>query len=500
MYWRQLFVTTGMVLLTLSLLGVLFFSLSYRFADSQNNGEVEARTENFIITFETEYLGRDTWFRTLPELGEEAEYLRLSAITRESTGIRILICGTDGQVISGEENGQGGQAVLSPEAAASPELVTHDVEPEALMIPEDLARRVADGRFAAGWCDWKREGKYYLAGVPAINQKTGEIVGMVFAASPAPVLDNMWHGLAALFFATALVVLLIATMAASVTAMRLATPLRDMVYAARRYALGDFEQRLEDYGQVDEIGELAAAFNQMADSLQRQEAQRREFISNVSHDLKTPLTTIAGYTDGILDGTIPPDGQRKYLEIIAQESRRLSRMVRRMLDVSQLQSTDPLRGGGRFDICECMRRVLISLESRIRERGLDVDADIPDEPILARGDFDMITQVIYNLLENAVKFAKQGSVLYLGVAERNGRAKVVVRNAGETIPPEELPLLFERFHKTDKSRNEDRDGVGLGLYIVKTILEQHKESIHAASENGVTTFSFSLRTDRGNAL
>ena len=502
MYWRQLFVTTGMVLLTLALLGILFFSLSYRYADSQNSGEVEARTENYILTFAQQYLKSDTWFRSLPELRQEEEYIRLAAVTRESTGIRILICDTDGRVIpeETEDENEKNPVSLSPEAAASPELVTPELEPAVLTVPEDLTERVKSGSFAAGWCDWKQDGKFYLAGVPAVNSKTGEIVGLVFAASPAPALDNMWHGLAALFFATALVVLLIATMAASVTAMRLATPLRDMVYAARRYAEGDFDQRLEGYDQDDEIGELAAAFNQMADSLQRQEEQRREFISNVSHDLKTPLTTIAGYTDGILDGTIPPAGQRKYLEIISQESRRLSRMVRRMLDVSQLQTIDPLRSGVRFDLCECMRRVLISMEQRIRERGLDVDADIPDESILALGDFDMITQVIYNLLENAVKFARTGSTLYLGVAERDGRARVVVRNVGETIPPEELPLLFDRFHKSDKSRNEDKDGVGLGLYIVKTILEQHKETIHAASENGVTTFSFSLRTDRGDAL
>ena len=207
------------------------------------------------------------------------------------------------------------------------------------------------------------------------------------------------------------------------------------------------------------------------------------------------MTTIAGYTDGILDGTIPPENERQYLQIISNESRRLSRMVRRMLDVSQLQAIDPLRSGGHFDICESMRRVLISMEKKINDRHLDVDADIPEEPILVLGDNDMITQVIYNLLENAAKFAREGSTLYLGVANIDGKARVTVRNLGDTIPAEELPLLFERFHKSDKSRSEDKDGVGLGLYIVKTILEQHREHINVTSENGVTTFSFSLATE-----
>jgi signal transduction histidine kinase len=143
-----------------------------------------------------------------------------------------------------------------------------------------------------------------------------------------------------------------------------------------------------------------------------------------------------------------------------------------------------------------MRRVLISMEGNITDRDLDVEADIPDEPIRVRGDNDMITQVLYNLVENAAKFARPGSVLYLGIQpQANGKVLVTVRNEGGTIPAEELPLLFERFHKSDKSRSEDKDGVGLGLYIVKTILEQHKEKISVTSEAGVTTFSFCLATE-----
>ena len=187
--------------------------------------------------------------------------------------------------------------------------------------------------------------------------------------------------------------------------------------------------------------------------------------------------------------------EKEYLHIISDESRRLSRLVRRMLEVSQLQSRDVMRSKAPFDVCESMRRVLISMEKKITDRGLDVEADIPDEPVTVLGDNDLITQVIYNLLENATKFARAGSTLYLGLAVTNGRAVVSVRNEGDTIPAEEIPLLFERFHKSDKSRSEDKDGYGLGLYIVKTILEQHKEKISVTSEDGVTAFSFSLATE-----
>ncbi|MBR3641263.1 MAG: HAMP domain-containing histidine kinase, partial [Oscillibacter sp.] len=336
--------------------------------------------------------------------------------------------------------------------------------------------------------------KRFIGGRAVVRGGTGEVLGAVFAVSDTAAPDDMWRGLIGLFLMTSFVVLLIAFVASSVTTMRQINPIREMAQATRRYAEGDFDIRMNDYGRDDEIGELAASFNQMAESLQQTERQRREFIANISHEFKTPMTTIAGYTDGILDGTIPPEKERQYLQIISDESRRLSRMVRRMLDVSQLQAMDPLRAGNHFDVCESMRRVLISMEKKITERELDVQADIPEEPILVLGDNDMITQVIYNLLENATKFARKGSTLYLGVTEREGKAYVFVRNEGETIPAEEIPLLFERFHKSDKSRSEDKDGVGLGLYIVKTIMEQHKETINVTSENGVTTFSFSLTT------
>ncbi|MBR6738394.1 MAG: HAMP domain-containing histidine kinase, partial [Oscillospiraceae bacterium] len=265
--------------------------------------------------------------------------------------------------------------------------------------------------------------------------------------------------------------------------------------ATRLYADGNFDVRMHDY-DAGEIGELAQSFNNMADSLEETERQRREFIANISHELKTPMTTIAGYTDGILDDTIPQERAEQYLHIISEESRRLSRLVRRMLEVSQLQSREMMHKAP-FDLCESMRRVLISMEKKITDRGLGVEADIPDEPITVLGDNDLITQVIYNLLENATKFARSGSSLYLGVIVAGSKAIVSVRNEGETIPASEIPLLFERFHKSDKSRSEDKDGVGLGLYIVKTILAQHKEQIAVTSENGVTTFAFTVSLTGG---
>ncbi|MCI8847824.1 MAG: HAMP domain-containing protein [Oscillibacter sp.] len=474
LYWRQLFVTAGMVVLTLCLLGASFFSLSYNYARSQQGEEIAAKAQ-VMSQLSLSYLesGR---YMDIEDLQNDLDFQRLASFAAMVSDVHFLVCDTKGQVLLSTDDTLDGMSVT-----VSPEMTRQVMEQGSASWREDLGGIYAQRRFAVG--------------VASVNPITRETVGEVVAVATMASLDSMWQGFIGLFFMTAFVVLMIAFMASSITAMRQVKPIREMVEATRRYAGGDFDVRMDDYGRSDEVGELAASFNAMAESLQQTERQRREFIANISHELKTPMTTIAGYTDGILDGTIPPENERPYLQIISDESRRLSRLVRRMLDVSQLQAMDPLRGGVRFDLCESMRRVLISMEKKINDRRLDVEADIPDEPILVLGDNDMITQVIYNLLENAAKFAREGTALYLGVAVLGGKARVTVRNVGDTIPAGELPLLFERFHKSDKSRSEDKDGVGLGLYIVKTILEQHKERIEVTSENGVTEFSFSLTTE-----
>jgi len=471
MYWRQMLLTVSMVLLTLALLGASFFSLSYNYARGQESVEIQSKAR-VMSQLSVSYLESGRYL-DMEDLQNDPDFQRLASFAAMVSDVHFMICDTQGHVLLTTDRQLDGMSLTIPG-----EMTRELMEKGSVTARDDLGGIYGQKRV--------------VIGVPAVNPLSRETVGEVFAVATTASLDAMWKGFISLFVMTAMVVLMIAFTASSVTTMRQVRPIREMVQATRQYAEGNFDIRMNDYGRDDEIGVLAASFNNMAESLQQTERQRREFIANISHELKTPMTTIAGYTDGILDGTIPPEKERQYLQIISDESRRLSRMVRRMLDVSQLQAIDPMRAHSRFDLCESVRRVLISLEKRITDRGLDVEADIPELPIRVLGDNDLITQVIYNLLENAVKFARAGSTLYLGVSAIDGKARVVVRNHGDTTPPEELPLLFERFHKSDKSRSEDKDGVGLGLYIVKTILEQHRERIDVTSEDGVTTFSFSL--------
>lgn len=272
-------------------------------------------------------------------------------------------------------------------------------------------------------------------------------------------------------------------------------PIKQMTTAARRMAHGQMDVRVDvDNTDTAELNELALAFNNMAQALAQSEQKRQEFVANVSHELKTPMTTISGYLDGMLDGTIPPEQREKYMKITSAEVRRLSRLVRSMLDISRIQDRGiPAERKRNFDLCQTVGEVLLSFEQKINDKHLEVEAELPDQGAKSCADPDAITQVVYNLIDNAVKFCPEHGTLGVRIEQiKTGKYLVAIRNTGPTIPAEELPLVFDRFHKTDKSRSVDRDGWGLGLYIVKTIILGHEEDIYVTSRDGVTEFSFTM--------
>ena len=464
-YWRTFTVTVGMVALTLVLLGASFFSLTYSYIMTEKRNELKDRAVIIAQMALDAYSKPGTW------MDQREDIRAMIGVAQQMSGTDFLIWVPQIGGFIGTNTEMGNEVTL-PSAMG-----------EKLFKGETYLGTSTLGLY---------EKPRIVVAVPA--RTSGSVtIGPVLAIAEPNTMTEMWRAFLGIFGMTAVTVLLIAFVATATTAMQQTKPVRDMASAARKFAEGTFDARVHNTGREDEIGELIESFNAMADSLQKTEQQRREFIANISHELKTPMTTIAGYADGILDGVISPEEERQYLSIISDESRRLARLVRRMLDVSQLQSMDLIKQKTPFDLSESMRRVLVSMEKKITSRGLDVDVEIPEDQVMVLGDNDLLTQVVYNLLENAAKFASQGSTLFLGLEKRGEKAVVTVRNAGPTIPPEELPLLFERFHKSDRSRSEDKDGVGLGLYIVRTILEQHHEKITAASEDGVTTFSFTVQ-------
>ena len=337
------------------------------------------------------------------------------------------------------------------------------------------------------------EDQRFIVSVPILS--AGRFSGIVIVSSPTQATDQILNKISNLFLTAAAFVVLASVIAVGIFARKESRPLRDMARAANAFAHGDLEARVRvDESVSEEMSELSHAFNNMASSLQKSEYQRQEFVANVSHELKTPMTTISGYVDGILDGTIPPERRDHYLTIVSEETKRLSRLVRSMLDISQLQTEGgiPEEKKIHFDLEEVLGQVLITFEKKINDKDLEVEVDMPDHPVYTIADRDYIVQVIYNLLDNAVKFCPQGKKLELRIRKGGSKAYVSVANEGKTIPPEELSLLFDRFHKLDKSRSQNRDGWGLGLYIVKTIVCSHGENISVTSKDGKTEFTFTM--------
>ncbi len=466
MYGRQFAAMASMVLLSFLMLGASFATLSYQYAIREQEQALE-RNAGYIAAFTSNYVnvyGGTSW--------QTKEFQGYLSTVAQVGGSHIMICDNSGLVLYAT-SGQQELAGL-----------------EDRVLAAALVDRVKSGSYA-GMTDL--DGLYaearYLVGLPITGN--GHLQGLVMVSSDASSISGMWRELAGIFLVTAVAVVLIAAILCSFTSMRQSKPIKEIAAAARQFGLGQLDVRVDVGKRRDEVGELAEAFNSMADSLSRSEQRRSEFIANVSHELKTPMTTIAGFADGILDGTIPPEREKEYLQIISSETRRLSRLVRSMLDLSRLQS-DERAAQQQFDISETLVRTLITLESKVDAAQLQVDMQLPEEPVPVWGDQDAITQVCYNLLDNAIKFSRSGGTLGVSVVAKGPKATITISNQGDTIPPEELALIFDRFHKTDHSRSVDRDGVGLGLYIVKTILNSHKENITCTSEDGLTKFVFTL--------
>ena len=333
----------------------------------------------------------------------------------------------------------------------------------------------------------------YVVSAPIVSGENK--LGIVIVSTPTAGTKQVLNKISNIFLTVSVFVVLIAVLGVMAFARRESKPLKELAKAATAFGHGELDARVKiDEDCSEEMEELALAFNNMASSLQKSEYARQEFVANVSHELKTPMTTISGYVDGILDGTIPEERRRHYLQIVSDETKRLSRLVRSMLDISQLQSQEgiPEEKKMHFDLTECAGSVLITFEKKINDKHLDVNVEMPEHPVFTIANRDYITQVIYNLLDNAVKFCPEGKQLGLKIREGSSKVYVSVSNEGDTIPPEELPLVFDRFHKLDKSRSQNRDGWGLGLYIVKTIICSHGENIRVTSRDGKTEFTFTL--------
>ncbi len=334
------------------------------------------------------------------------------------------------------------------------------------------------------------DGDCYIVGAQCLDS-TGDVSALVFVAAYSEAISSVMHTMSN----TAIIVMLITMVAALALSYyisrRMTRPLKTMANAAREFASGNFAVRVPEDSRCDEIDELASAFNNMANDLAQLEELTRGFIGNVSHEFKTPMTTIGGFVDGMIDGTIPVEQRDKYLRTISEEVKRLSRMVTRMLDAAKIQSGELILSPAPFDFSEMASQILFSFEQKIEQKCIEVDAEL-DDRLWVMGDRDHVFRAVYNLVDNAVKFTAQAGRLTLRAKANGTICEFSITNTGTGISPEDIPHIFDRFYKADRSRSLDKTGAGLGLYIVKNIINLHGGDIAVRSDGGETEFSFTL--------
>ncbi len=269
-------------------------------------------------------------------------------------------------------------------------------------------------------------------------------------------------------------------------------PVNEITQAVKEFGHGNLNYQLKEYND-DDIGRLAAALTYMSTQLNELEESQKKFVANVSHDFRSPLTSIKGYLEAILDGTIPPEMQEKYLNIVIFETERLSKLTNNLLTLNNMDPKKNRLNIEPFDINLVIKRTIETFEGTCKNKGIQFDLTFSDKVTMVNADLDKISQVLYNLIDNAIKFSHQNSSIFISVTERGEKAFVSVKDAGIGIPKDSVSKIWDRFYKTDLSRGKDKKGTGLGLSIVKEVINAHQENIDVISTEGVgTEFIFSL--------
>ena len=327
--------------------------------------------------------------------------------------------------------------------------------------------------------------------LPIVEKATNHHMGYVIVSSMSRGIYAARTQLISAIITSCIWIILAAAFSIVIVGKRIAKPFNEMSQSITEYSEGNTKIRL-NIQTDDEIADLAKAINSMMDTIERNDKNKDTFLASVAHDLRTPMTTISGFADGIIDGTIPPERQHHYLGIISEETKRLSRLIATLLTTTKMQNQkiNPKT----FNITEKAINTLFTFEGQIDDKRLNVEIT-NDNPIMVNADPDVIHQVLYNLLHNAVKFSPTGGSLLVDIKkdEQKEKAVITIKNDGVGIPEEEVPHVFEKFYKSDRSRGLDKSGMGLGLFIVKTAIDNHKEKITVESgTNKGCAFTFTL--------
>ncbi|MBR4058692.1 MAG: HAMP domain-containing histidine kinase [Lachnospiraceae bacterium] len=269
-------------------------------------------------------------------------------------------------------------------------------------------------------------------------------------------------------------------------------PLRKITKATEQYATGNYHYELQP-DSSDEIGYLASILSYMASEIARSEDDQKKFVANVSHDFRSPLTSIRGYLEAMLDGTIPPELHEKYLRIVLNETERLTKLTNGLLQLNNLNTKGLLLDKTHFGINKVIRDTAASFEGTCQKKNIKLQLLLTGDEMLVHADMGKIQQVLYNLLDNAIKFSHMDSNIKIETTEKKNKLHISVKDYGIGIPKDEIKLVWDRFYKSDASRGKDKKGTGLGLAITKEIMQSHGENINVISTQGAgSEFIFTL--------
>ena len=367
-------------------------------------------------------------------------------------------------------------------------------------ILDHIKQNTGDLRFSTLDGLFKERRFNYIYPIRDSHNEQSTLIGIVLLTSNSQGLSDVYGQIIRVLIIASLWVFFVAIIIVYFITDRITTPIKQISRAVDDYTKGNFDVRIPVSGN-DEIATLSVAFNNMANELQKLEQTKNTFISSVSHDLKTPMTSIQGFIEGIIDGTIPEEKREYYLNIVLTEVKRLSRLVNSLLDVSRMESGGFKITPSHFDVCEIARLILISFEEQIDQKRINIEFNTDFDPSIVYADKDAIYQVIYNIVSNALKFTPEDGTIKFDITKPKGQDKytVSVYNTGIGIKQDEQKFVFDRFYKADSSRGLDKKGTGLGLYIAKTKIEAHGEKIAVESEYGkYCRFYFTLSQNGKN--
>lgn len=464
-------VMSMLVITSIGALGVMFMFLSNKYFQTDRLNTMNLCVVNAESAFNDSIEGDENL--TIEEKRSRLrENLRLISNT---TSTVVLLADENGKCIVCTEKGK--------------------CEHEGSFIQEDIMKELTSTKQSVSFDERFKdmyEGSYYTVG-RAARDKYDNIVGFVFAFSDASSITMFSDAILAIFMISAGIMLLLSSIVSIVVAKNMTIPILNISDAAKRFSQGDFSARVKVEGD-DEVAYLSSTFNQMASFVERNEKSRSSFVANIAHELRTPMTSIKGFVDGIIDGTIPAEKQGEYLRVISEEVGRLARLTNSMLNISKLESGEFQMNVENYNIWDTIATIAFSFENRIESANISLIGFEPHK-LMVHADKDLIHQVVYNIFDNALKFTPENGYIAFNVTEdkNTGFVTVKIRNSGNGISKEALPYVFERFYKEDRSRSVHIKGAGIGLYIAKTLVQNSGGEIRVESEEGqYTEFIFTV--------